>query len=582
MKTTQPVNFTPEQAAELLKRAKANALQEGDCQLIEAMINTIIALKQGYEKGIRFINKLLRMIFGKKTEKKKNVLKQKDIKKDQNTADDHSNRQDDDRANQIEPDDHPGDNQPESKDDEDIKPKESSDKSGAENNTDKQTKGHGRNGADVFEGAQQEYVAHTTMKPGDPCPRPFCVGGKVYEYSKPGTIIRFFGQAPVMAVIWKLEKLRCNLCGALFTPDLPEQAKGDKYDETAISMIALSKYGFGMPFNRLQNLQACLSIPLAASNQWDKVELGADKIYPAFEHLKREAAQGSVLHNDDTPAKILELMKENNDDQNPVPRKGMCTTGIVSIKDDLKIALFFTGRNHAGENIADVLNYREPQLPSPIQMCDALSRNFSQYSEVVLSHCNTHARRKFVDVADSFADECGYVLDIFQQVYKNDAITKKRKMSDDQRMQFHQEHSGPVMEDFHQWLESQIEDKKVEPNSSLGDAICYTLKHWTELTRFLNTPGAPVDNNICEQTLKRSILHRKNSLFFKTAHGAYIGDMYMSLIHTCIINKINPFDYLTALQIHSSKVFKNPGQWMPWNYKETISELSCPEQISAC
>jgi transposase len=565
MNTAARIDFTAEQAADLLCRVKANALQEGDCEIIEAMINTIIALKQSYEKGKIYIKRLLMMIFGSKTEKKKKVLRQKDAADHQNAAD----QSDDKQVDQTLPSDNQNDDQPIGQDVEENQ---------AGDNPDKDTKGHGRNGADVFVGAQQEYVAHTTMKPGDPCT--LC-DGKVYEYKKPEIIIRFFGQAPVKAIIWNLERLRCNLCGAMFTPDLPEKAKGDKYDETAISMIALSRYGFGMPFNRLERLQACLLIPLAASTQWDKVELGADKIYPAFEHLKCEAAQGSVVHNDDTPMKILELMKENDSGQNPDNRKGMCTTGIVSIKDDLKIALFFTGRNHAGENIADILSRRQPQRPPPIQMCDALSRNFSQYTEVVLSHCNTHARRKFVDVADSFVDECSYVLEVFEQIYKNDAIAKKKQLSDHQRMQFHRENSGPVMEAFHLWLKSRIDEKQVEPNSGLGNAISYTLKHWTELTRFLNTPGAPVDNNLCEQTLKRAILHRRNSLFYKTAHGAYIGDMYMSLIHTCILNKINPFDYLTALQINSSEVFKNPGQWMPWNYKETISELSCLEQILA-
>jgi len=77
---------------------------------------------------------------------------------------------------------------------------------------------------------------------------------------------------------------------------------------------------------------------------------------------------------------------------------------------------------------------------------------------------------------DSFPDECGYVLDVFEQIYKNDAITKNKKMSEDQCLQFHQKHSGPVMEEFYRWLKSHLEEKKVEPNSGLGDAISYMLK----------------------------------------------------------------------------------------------------------
>ncbi|KPA12660.1 transposase, partial [Candidatus Magnetomorum sp. HK-1] len=119
-------------------------------------------------------------------------------------------------------------------------------------------------------------------------------------------------------------------------------------------------------------------------------------------------------------------------------------------------------------------------------------------------------------------------------------------------------------------MNSQIVDKKVETNSTLGKAISYTLKNWEKLTRFLTIPGAPLDNNVCERAIKTAICHRKNSLFYKNEHGAYIGDMFMSLIYTCHLNEVNAFDYLTQLQKHSSDVFKNPSQWMPWNYKENL------------
>jgi hypothetical protein len=95
-------------------------------------------------------------------------------------------------------------------------------------------------------------------------------------------------------------------------------------------------------------------------------------------------------------------------------------------------------------------------------------------------------------------------------------------------------------------------------------------KHWDKLTLFLREPGAPLDNNICERALKKAILHRKNSLFYKTQHGAYVGDLFMSLIHTCVLCKVNPFDYLTQLQKHASLLSKNPAQWLPWNYMDAI------------
>ena len=123
------------------------------------------------------------------------------------------------------------------------------------------------------------------------------------------------------------------------------------------------------------------------------------------------------------------------------------------------------------------------------------------------------------------------------------------------------------MKELKIWLGQQLEQKKAEPNSGLGEAITYMLKHWKPLTLFLRMPNAPLDNNICERALKKAILHRKNALFYKTEHGAFIGDLFMSLIHTCNLAEVNPFDYITALVNHSSVLFKHPEKWLPWNYK---------------
>ena len=136
---------------------------------------------------------------------------------------------------------------------------------------------------------------------------------------------------------------------------------------------------------------------------------------------------------------------------------------------------------------------------------------------------------------------------------------------------FHQEHSGPVMEKLHAWLSAQFEEMNVEPNSGLGKAISYLLKQWEKLTLFLRKAGTPLDNNIVERALKKAILHRKNSLFYRTRNGARMGDLFMSLIHTAELCGANPFDYLTELQRHSEELAQNPSEWMPWNCRETLA-----------
>ena len=97
------------------------------------------------------------------------------------------------------------------------------------------------------------------------------------------------------------------------------------------------------------------------------------------------------------------------------------------------------------------------------------------------------------------------------------------------------------------------------------------IKHWEELTLFLRVPGAPLDNNICERALKKAILHRKNSLFYKTEKGAQVGDMYMGMIHTARENGINPFEYLVTLIEKAEMVKKDPAAWLPWNYQSNNS-----------
>ena len=194
--------------------------------------------------------------------------------------------------------------------------------------------------------------------------------------------------------------------------------------------------------------------------------------------------------------------------------------------------------------------------------------------KTILANCLAHGRRRFVDLIENFPEECRHVIEILAKVYHNDKLTKERHLSDEKRLLFHQKKSRPLMEKLLTWLRAQIDEKKVEPNSGMGKAISYMLNHWDALTLFLRVQKTPLDNNICERALKLAILHRKNALFYKTQNGAYIGDLFMSLIHTCRLNKVNPFDYLTAVQKYSSEVYKNPHQWLPWNYKSMVASIS--------
>jgi transposase len=429
--------------------------------------------------------------------------------------------------------------------------------------------GHGRNPATAFTGADRVRVKHAQLKSGDVCPE--CREGKVYCRKEPKTLVRIVGRPPLQATVFEMERLRCNGCGEVFTATEPQSAGPEKFDATSMAMTALVKYGAGMPFNRLEQLEKRLGIPFPASTQWELVKRAAGSLWPVLKELIRHAAQGSVMHNDDTGMRVLKLVRDLEDG-----RTGTFTSGIVSIWREWKIALYFTGWKHAGENLADVLKWRAPELESPIQMCDALSRNMPKLTgvQILLSYCLSHGRRQFTDIAPNFPDECRYVLETLGEVYYNDALSREQKLSPDERLLFHQERSGPVMKRLKEWLTGQLAEHRTEPNSGLGKAISYLLRHWTKLTLFLRQQGAPLDNNIAERALKKAILHRKNALFYKTMNGAQVGDLFMSLIHTCELNKVNPFDYLTELLRHSAEVAVRPAEWMPWNYRGTANAVA--------
>jgi transposase len=436
--------------------------------------------------------------------------------------------------------------------------------------------GHGRNAAAAYTGAEQVMVPHPQLHSGEPCPG--CLSGKVYAQSEPSKLVRITGMAPLTATVYACERLRCNLCGEMYTAPAPEGVGSEKYDATAASMVGLLKYGTGLPFNRIETLQAGMGIPLPAATAWDLVRGAAKNFTPAHEELLNQAAQSRVVYNDDTTMKVLQLTKAQRAaalaDDVKQERTGIFTSGIVATDAGRKIALFFTGVRHAGENLNAVLARRSTDLPPPIQMADGLARNVPSDFDTILGSCLAHARRKHVELVESFPEQVRFVLETLREVYITDARARNKELDPQQRLQLHQAESQPRMAALQLWMRTQFTERIIEPNSSLGAAMLYMQKRWSELTLFLRIPGAPLDSNIVERALKKAILHRKNALFYKTLNGAQVGDVFMSLIYTAELNEVAPFEYLVALQRHAHEVAASPGDWMPWNYQATRARHS--------
>ena len=417
--------------------------------------------------------------------------------------------------------------------------------------------GHGRLKASDYTGAHWVEVPHPSLKPGCLCPH--CAKGAVRPQKHKAVILRIEGSPPIAATGYELERLRCDTCGAVFTAPAPVEAGQEKYAPSVAATVALLRYGTGMPHYRLARLQQSLGVPLPESTQWELVEPLGELARPVFAELVAQAANAPLLHHDDTTMRILDLRRPGTDSAQELARmqpqrKGTFTTNVLAEVEQHPVALYFTGWQHAGENLAAVLRQRAADLAPPIQMCDALSRNLSPEFNTILGFCLAHGRREFVTVAPHFPEECRHVLESLGTVYRFDAEARQLGLEPGPRLVHHQTHSQPVMAQLKTWMQEKLDGKHVEPNSGLGQAIGYMLKHWEPLTLFLRQPGAPLDNNRCEQALKMAILHRKNSLSYKTLNGARTGDLFMSLIHTCRLSRINPFNYLLALATHAKEI----------------------------
>jgi len=390
----------------------------------------------------------------------------------------------------------------------------------------------------------------------------------------PGVDIRLDGHALLSAVRYVLEKFRCSACGQVFTAAAPPEVGAEKYSARARAVLVLGRYYLGVPLYRLEGYQAMVGVPVADATQWDQIERVADCVYPVFEQLKTLAAQGEVIYQDDTHVRILSLIAENRQtraDDTAEGRTGMYTTALVVQQGAQTICLYFAGRAHAGENLEALLTRREADRGTPIVMSDALAANTADEVALIRCHCLAHGRRKFTELEEVWPEECTVVIEALKQVFDHEEEARVQQMNATERLAYHQAYSGPIMGALKQWLDTQIDERLVEPNSSLGKAIAYLRGHWETLTRFLQVERAPLDTNIVERALKLIIRQRKNSLFYATEHSASIASMLTSLIATCLHAGVNALEYLVALQEHRPAVFRDPAAWLPWNYHANLA-----------
>ena len=561
--------INPSEVQTLIKKIEQSTLSEQDKRMITRLLRTLLYLVgQLQEKKITLL-RLKEMVFGKKSEKMKRGEGEKG-----------------------EPKDGPGSEVQEGGKGEGSQTPKSEKLEEAEGTPPRRRPpGHGRHPVSDYPGARKVHCRHQQLVSGSSCLKPDC-GGKVY-WERPHQFIQFVGQPAIQATRYEQEALRCRECGAVYEAPLPEGVKPKRWDETADASIAIERHAKYTPSHRTAGMQEMCGIPLPESVQSERCREVADALEPIYERMKKEAADGKVFRIDDTPVRIMELVKENKEKKEQEKRErekkeegkekvkekkrkgrkkkkeervAIQTSGVVvELHSGAKVVLYFNGRQHAGENVEDIYRLRDVGLPPPIQMSDALACNFCGERKRVVCKCLVHARRKFVEVRRIYPVECNYVLKQIGEIYRNEKQTAG--MSDEERLAYHQQHSGPVMAELKQWMDEQMAEKKVEPNSSLGKAIDYFLSHYEGLSGYLRHAGAPLDNNACEQVLRPVVIIRKNSYGYKTNRGAKTAAIIQSVMQTCRLNGTNVWQYLVSVLRRSSEVRGKPEAFLPWNYK---------------
>lgn len=542
----------------LRKRAENGQINESDLAMVISLCVLVLRLLQLIEEKNMSIARLKKFIFGTKSEKRKIEQNQQSpcIESNQSLVENSATS-----ATTVE---------------KLLKPSESINETSrktSQTNAKEENKtkpGHGRLSAEDYVGAKRIYCPNTELEPKDKCPHEHC-RGHLYDTNEPQVLIKREARPIIDAILYQRQVLRCSRCGDRFTASLPNGVNEEKYDVSADVMIAILHYSGAMPFYRLERMQEMMGVPLSASNQYERSEEVAKAVHPIFLELERQGAKLDVLHTDDTRVKILSLIKENKT-LTEEERKAMHTTGIKARSAKFDIALYYNGELHSGENLYELLKKRPKDLTEPILMADAESKNWSFDYVGVITKCLVHGRRQFVNCQNAFEQECSKVINELGEVYKIEEQTKN--MTASERLAYHQKHSLPIMDKLKEYIDTLLIERQAEPNNPLGKACKYMQRHWFHLTQFLRIENCPLDNNTVERALRKAVILRKNSLFYKTENGAMTGSVLVSVIETCCINNINPFDYLISIMKNKKEVRLNPSVWLPWNYHLQNSKVA--------
>ena len=362
-------------------------------------------------------------------------------------------------------------------------------------------------------------------------------------------------------------KYGCRLCekqgtsNAIKQAPVPNSVMPKSYaTPSLVSQIITSKYQFGLPLYRQEQIFAQIEIELSRKTMSDWViKIAATLSQLLYEPWHNILLGQGVMRADETPLKVVA-------DDNQKSQMWVYNSGADSPKGNIKedntrnIVLYEYKPTRRGQCPVDFLRGYDGYL----QVDGHASYHATQAR---LVGCMAHARRKFIEAqkhqvkGSKKVTKADWAINHIQKLYRVETLIKD--MTVEQRYAIRQEKSKPLLDQFKTWLDKSA--TQLAPDSGTGKAVKYTLNQWEKLIRYTEDGRLNLDNNRSERAVKPFVIGRKNWLFSQTAAGANASAVLYSVIQTAKANGLIPFDYLMHVLAKSIEPDCNAESLMPWN-----------------
>lgn len=329
------------------------------------------------------------------------------------------------------------------------------------------------------------------------------------------------------------QKYRCQCNGAVETAPGPVKLmEGGRYSPDFAIAVVASKYLDHLPLERQVRMMAREGLEVTSQTLWDQLNAVAYRLEPTYQEIRREVLKSPVIGADETRWPLMGSKE-----------KSRWYAWVAASPD----AVFFDIQDSRSEASAEKIlsSYQGVLVVDGYAVYEALSRGAPN---LVVANCWAHVRRKFVEIQENFPLACEQVLDLIGELYKVDRSVRESATRDDVAafntvlLEARRSQSQPILDRILKW----VVDQHALPQSGIGQAIIYMGERWKGLTRFVDDPRIPLDNNATERALRGLVVGRKNHYGSRSQRGTEVAALFYTLIETAKLRGINPKAYLRA------------------------------------